>query len=96
MKAFCPECDTRMQVGFRALVTPSDYECDEDGDIIDISERLNPAWVDSIDFYGFWCPDCAEWYNEGIFREAPTEEEEEESSWERLSQMVDEDGEFNV
>ena len=77
-------------------MTPIKYECDEDGRIIGLDESIAPDWIDGLTFYGFWCPDCGEWHNEGNYRDEPDEDEVEETSWERLAEVVDEDGEFHA
>jgi len=74
MKAFCIECQKQMEPGFTTIVTPVVYECDEGGVITEFDDRtLRPDWMDGIEFYGWWCPECDEWYNEADYRETDEE-----------------------
>ena len=70
MKAFCPECQRMLQPGFTTIVTPFNYECTADGDIKEISKEVRPDWDDGIEFYGWWCCECSDWYNEAEYRES--------------------------
>ena len=96
MKAFCKECGHILEPGFTTIVTPQTYECDESGSVTEMHDDFLPDWADGAEFYGWWCRECSEWYNEGVYQEAVDQvEEQEESSWERLAGMMDDDGEFH-
>ena len=70
MRAFCLECKGMCEPGFHTTVTPTSYECDEEGDIVELdTENLRNDWVDGMIFAGWWCPECHEWYNKVIYRE---------------------------
>jgi len=97
MQAYCNDCQKKMLPGFHTTVTPTSYECNEDGDVTEFNHELLQEWQDGVVFHGWWCSECGEWYNNATFKEEehPNEDDEDESTpWERLAEIVG-DGEFD-
>ena len=60
-----------MEPGFTTIVTPMSYECNSQGEVTDFDDSsLRSDWVDGIEKFGWWCPECHEWYNDAEYREA--------------------------